>query len=77
MGEGAKDLGALTNDLERENEPKVIAVGAAKVIARLHARAKPVEKAKRPLREIREQDAELAAQCLGVILCELGWADWR
>jgi len=77
LGEGAKDLGALTNDLEKENEPKIIAVSAAKIIARLHARAKPVEKAKRSLREIREQDAELASQCLGVILCELDWADWR
>ena len=77
VGEGAKDLGALTNDLEKENEPKIIAVSAAKIIARLHARAKPVEQAKRSLRGIREQDAELATQCLGVILCELGWADWR
>lgn len=77
LGEDAKDLGALTNDLEKENEPKIIAVSAARIIARLHARAKPVEKAKRSLREIREQDAELAAQCLGVILCELGWAGWR
>lgn len=77
VGEDAKDLGALTHDLEKENEPKIIAVSAAKIIARLHARAKPVEKARRSLREIREQDAELAAQCLGVILCELGWAGWR
>lgn len=77
VGEGAKDLGALTHDLEKENEPKIIAVSAARIIARLHARAKPVEKAKYSLREIREQDAELAARCLGVILCELGWAEWR
>ena len=76
-GEAAKDLGALIKYLERENEKKVIVVAAAKIIARLHARAKPVEKAKRSLREIREQDAELAAQCLGAILCELGWANWR
>ena len=60
-----------------KNKQKVIAVAAAKIIARLHARAKPVEKVKHSLREICQQDAELAAQCLGIILCELGWANWR
>lgn len=74
--EKSKDLGDLTNDLEKEDEPKVIAASAAKIIARLHARAKPVEKHKRALRDIRQQDAELAMQCIGVMLCELGWADW-
>jgi hypothetical protein len=76
-GGNAKDLGGLVGELEKEEEPKLIAINASRIIARLHARAKPVEKAKRPLRDIREQDAELAAQCLGVILCELGWAGWR
>ncbi|MCY4361125.1 MAG: hypothetical protein OXE42_02905 [Gammaproteobacteria bacterium] len=76
-GENAKDLSALIKDLERKDSQKVIAVAAAKIIARLHARAKPVEKTKRSLRDICQQDAELAAQCLGVILCELGWANWR
>ena len=76
-GENAKDLGALIKYLEHKDRQKMIAVAAAKIIARLHARAKPVEKTKRSLREICQQDAELAAQCLGVILCELGWADWR
>ena len=76
-GENAKDLGALTKDLEHKDRQKIIAVAAAKIVARLHAMAKPVEKTKRSLREICQQDAELAAQCLGVILCELGWANWR
>lgn len=76
-GEDAKDLGALTKDLENEGRPKMIAVAATKIIARLHARAKPVEKARHSLREVCQQDAELAVQCLGVILCELGWADWQ
>jgi hypothetical protein len=49
---------------------------AAKIIARLHARAKPAEEARRPMRPVREQDAELATQCVGTILCELGWAEW-
>jgi hypothetical protein len=72
--ESAKDLGALAKRLE--DAGKVIGASAAKIIARLHARAKPVEKIKRPNRPIREQDAELAIQCVGVILCEVGWADW-
>lgn len=76
-GENAKDLGDLIKDLERKHGQKVITIAAANIIRRLHARAKPVEKTKRSLREICQQDAELAAQCLGVILCELGWAKWR
>lgn len=76
-GKHAKDLYDLAAELEKEKDKKLIVICASKIIARLHARAKPVEKAKRPLRDIREQDAELAAQCLGVILCELGWADWQ
>ena len=76
-GENAKDLGKLIIDLERKHGQKVITTAVAKIISRLHARAKPVEKAKRSLREVCQQDAELAAQCVGVILCELGWADWR
>lgn len=74
-GSKARDLGELANKLE--NDKMIIAASAAKIIARLHARAKPVETAKRPLRSIREQDAELATQCVGVLLCELGWADWH
>jgi len=53
-----------------------VRAGSADDYARLHARAKPVERAKRPMRPVREQDAELAIQCVGTILCELGWAEW-
>jgi len=74
-GKAAKDLGALAKKLENEKS-MTVAASAAKIIARLHARAKPVERQKREMRAIREQDAELAVQCVGTILCELGWADW-
>lgn len=70
----AKDLGPLTDLLEGKD--RAIAENAARIIARLHARGKPNEREKRKLPAIREQDAELAAQCLGTILCELGWAHW-
>lgn len=73
-GKKAEELGALANRLEQEK--KVIAASAAKIIARLHARAKPVERERREMRAIREEDAQLATQCVGTLLCELGWADW-
>ncbi len=73
-GKDAKDLGDMARRLE--DKEKAIASWAAKIIARLHARAKPVERAKRAMPPVREQDAELAIQCVGTILCELGWAKW-
>jgi hypothetical protein len=72
-GSEAKDLSELA---KRLGDDRKIITNAAGIIARLHARAKPVERAKRPMRKIREQDAQFATQCLGTILCELGWADW-
>jgi hypothetical protein len=74
FGEDAKDLGQMVKRLDEGK--KVIAASSAKIVARLHARAKPVEQEKNTLRPIREQDAELATYCVGTILCELGWADW-
>jgi len=73
-GKDALELGALANRLE--DEKLIIGASAAKIIARLHARAKPVERERRVLRAIREEDAQLATQCVGTLLCELGWADW-
>lgn len=70
----AQDLGKLATRLE--NDKKLIGASVAKIVARLHARAKPVEIVRRRIRPIREQDAELATQCIGILLCELGWADW-
>lgn len=70
----AVDLGKLIKELE--NEKKVVAVNAANIIARLHARAKPSEQEKRELRSVREQDADLSVQCVGTLLCEIGFAEW-
>jgi len=50
---------------------------AAKILQRFHSRGKHIEKERLNLRPLREQDAELAVQCIGVILCDLGWAEWR
>lgn len=70
-----KELSALASRLEEEK--RYIAANAARIIARFHSRAKPVEKEKRAMRPIREEDAQLATQCVGVVLCELGWGDWE
>jgi hypothetical protein len=73
-GSAAKDLGELIKLLD--GAERVIAASAARIINRLHSRPKPAEAEKRGMRPVREQDAELAAQCLGTLFCELDWADW-
>jgi hypothetical protein len=70
----AQDLGELIKRLKVEG--LIIAENAANIIARLHARAKPSEQEKRELPPIREQDADLAVQCVGTLLCEIGFAEW-
>jgi hypothetical protein len=72
--EAALDLGKLIKRLE--DEGRVIAENVANIVARLHARAKPSEQEKRELRPVREQDADLAIQCIGTLLCEIGFAEW-
>lgn len=73
------DLGALVKLLVKkngENDKRVVAC-AAEIPQRLHPRGKTSEQEKREVRPLREQDAELAVQCIGVMLCDLGWAEWR
>ncbi len=74
------DLGALINKLTvyaGQHEQRIVAC-AADIARRLHSRGKHAEKEKNvELRPIREQDAELAVQCIGVMLCDLRWADWK
>lgn len=72
--DSALDLGELVKKLRSEG--RVIAESSANIIARLHARAKPSEQEKRDLRPIREQDADLAVQCVGALLCEIGFSEW-
>lgn len=81
QGEGkenakGKDLADLTKMLESHSgqQGRKIVTSAAWITARLHARGKHAEQEARGVRELREQDAQLAVQCVGVILCDLGWA---
>ena len=69
-----EDLGELAKQL-REMD-LVIVANSASTIARLHSRGKHAEQEKRNFRPIHEQDAQLAIQSVGIILCDLGWADW-
>lgn len=79
LATGKEDLGRLVSILAaqpRSDRPN-ICLNGGDILAILHPRAKPSEQAKRPLRAVREQDAELAVQLVGTMLCDLGWADWR
>jgi HEPN domain-containing protein len=76
---GGKDLGELIDMLDKrngKNQQRIVRC-AAEIPQRLHSRAKHAEQEKRDeLRPIRDQDAALAVQCIGVMLCDLGWAKW-
>lgn len=56
---------------------KTVAVNAANIIRLFHGRGKTAVQEKLSIRTLCEQDSELAVLCVGTILCELGWADWK
>lgn len=68
------DLGALIKKMEEDS--KIVAANAANIVRLFHGRGKTAVQEKLAFRPLREQDAELAVQCVGTILCELEWADW-
>ena len=57
-----------------KEEKKNIVISASEIIRVLHPRAKPSEQEMRKARQPDEQDAELAINCLGVLLKDIGWA---
>lgn len=78
-GANGRDLGYLIGLLDKKNGKNLqrIVRCAAEIPQRLHSRAKHSEQeARDDIRTISEQDAELAVQCVGVMLCDLGWAKW-
>lgn len=79
LATGKEDIGNLVSILAKQprSDRPNICLNGADILAILHPRAKPSEQAKRPLRAVREQDAELAVQLVGTMLCDLGWANWR
>jgi hypothetical protein len=58
-------------------DKKEIVRNAADVVRLLHGRTKYAVQKDKNTRDVREQDAELAVQCIGVMLSDLGWAAWR
>lgn len=75
--DGGEDLAVLAALLEKNHADKVVIYSLSRAIARLHSRGKSSEQRKRlELRELHERDAELAVQCVGTVLCDLGWAFW-
>jgi hypothetical protein len=71
------DLGALLRSI-RDGGGLQNVVNAGDIVRILHSRAKPSVQEKIPdIRQAHEQDAEFAVQCIGSILCDLGWAVWR
>lgn len=72
--ETARDLSFLIKKIEKDGY--ILPASAAKIVARLHARVKPVERQKRSLPPVSTQDAELSVRCLSLVLCELGFARW-
>lgn len=60
-----------------QQDKKEIVKNAADIVRLLHGRTKYAVQRDKNTRDVREQDAELAMQCIGIMLCDLGWAAWR
>jgi hypothetical protein len=60
-----------------QKDKKDVARDAANIVRLLHGRTKYAVQQDKNVRSVREQDAELAVQCIGVMLCDLEWAEWR
>lgn len=69
------DLIKKIRNSDREKRKRIVE-NAADIVRLFHSRAKPSEMERRNSRPITEQDAELAINSVGTILCELGWAQW-
>lgn len=63
------------SSLDSEDKREV-AKNAADIVRLLHGRTKYAVQKVHNARPIREQDAELSIQCIGLMLCDLGWARW-
>lgn len=72
-----QELGLLIKAMDNESSKKMNVINAARIVQIFHSRGKHAEKDQRGVRSVVEQDAELAVQCIGTILCDLGWAKWE
>lgn len=78
LAKEGRDIGDLANAFANhpDYKQKDVVINLAKTAGRLHSRRKNAVQEKLKTREIVEQDAELAIQCIGTVLCDLGWASW-
>lgn len=72
-----QELGKLIQVLDTETPKRMNVINAARIVQIFHSRGKHAEKDRRAVRTIVEQDAELAVQCIGTMLCDLGWGSWK
>lgn len=70
--EAIKSAGKL-----EQSDKKEVATNAADIVRLLHGRTKYAVQQDKNVRSVRVQDAELAMQCIGVMLCDFDWAEWR
>jgi hypothetical protein len=80
MGKSSQDSLDKAIKIAGKFEPtdkKEVVRNAADIVRLLHGRTKYAVQRAKNTRDIREPDAELAVQCIGVMLCDLGWAEWR
>jgi hypothetical protein len=68
-----EDLGTLARKIE-ERRPAVSS-WLAKIIARLHSRAKPNEQERYSTRPPTEDDGQFVVAAIGMLLREIGWAE--
>ncbi len=75
------DLDQLIKRIKKINEEqpekgKNIVYHASYIVRLFHSRGKNAVRERLQVPPLREQDAELAVQCVGTILRDLGWAQW-
>jgi hypothetical protein len=74
-GERGLDLAkSIDKFLEAVAEKDNVMSWAGRLVSRLHSRAKPSEKQRRQTRGVGEGDAQLAVECVAIVLREVGWA---
>lgn len=73
-----KEPGKLVSDLRKlpKEQKRDVVADLLEVIRLLHTRGKSSVHEIRNLRKVTEQDAEIAVQAVGVILCDLCWGSW-
>lgn len=75
-GDLTKDLSNAIKAYENKNGKREedLVSWSGRIVARLHSRGKPNEQKAKNLRDLSEEDGQLALRCLWLVLVEHGWA---